>query len=327
MDKRERLEKTVAGEPTDRVPVALWRHFPGDDQRSADLARSVVDFQKAYDWDFCKITPASSYAISDYGTQDVWEGNPEGTRRYTRHSIQRTLDWASLRPLDPSKGALARALEATRMVTDELGDSVPALMTIFNPLSQAKNMAGGEALIRHLRTEPERLRSGLNTLTENILRFFDALRKLPVAGIFYAIQHASYSKLSEAEYAAFGLPFDRKILESVPAHWWLNMVHLHGEAPMFKLVADLPAQAVNWHDRETEPDIAEGKSLLRGAACGGLSRWDDVHQGTPTTIRDAARAAMQKTNNRRFILSTGCVVMITTPLSSLRAVREAVEPA
>ena len=325
MNKRERLEKTIAGEPADRVPVALWRHFPGDDQRSADLARSVVNFQKAYDWDFCKITPASSYAISDYGAQDVWEGNAEGTRRYTRRPIQRSLDWTSLRPLDPSKGSLARALETTRMVTDELGDDVPVLMTIFNPLSQAKNLASDEVLIRHLRTEPERLRSGLNTLTENILRFFDALRKLPVAGIFYAIQHATYAKLSEAEYAEFGLFYDRKILEAVSSQWWFNLVHLHGDAPMFKLVADLPAQAVNWHDRETEPDIAQGKSLLRGAACGCLSRWEDVHQGSPTTIRDAARAAMQKTNNRRFILSTGCVVMITTPWSSLRAVREAVE--
>jgi uroporphyrinogen decarboxylase len=46
MNKRERLEKTVAGEPTDRIPVALWRHFPGDDQHPAELARTVVDFQK-----------------------------------------------------------------------------------------------------------------------------------------------------------------------------------------------------------------------------------------------------------------------------------------
>ncbi len=325
MNKRERLEKTFAGEPTDRVPVALWRHFPGDDQRAADLARSVVEFQRTYDWDFAKITPASSYSVADYGAQDVWEGDPEGTRRYTRRPIQRSLDWTSLRPLDTSKGSLARTLEATRMVTDELKDEVPVIQTIFNPLAQAKHMVGEDELIRHLRTEPERLRSGLNTLTESTLRLIEALRRLPIAGIFYAVQHASYARLSEAEYREFGVSYDRKILEALPERWWFNLMHLHGEAPMFRLMADLPVQAVNWHDREFEPDIAQGKSLLRGAACGGLSRWEDVHQGTPTTIRDAARNAIQKTNGRRFILSTGCVVMTTTPWSSLRAVREAVE--
>ena len=30
--KRKRLEATIAGEAVDRPPVALWRHWPGDDQ-------------------------------------------------------------------------------------------------------------------------------------------------------------------------------------------------------------------------------------------------------------------------------------------------------
>jgi uroporphyrinogen decarboxylase len=33
MDKRERLHATLRGEAVDRVAVALWRHFPVDDQR------------------------------------------------------------------------------------------------------------------------------------------------------------------------------------------------------------------------------------------------------------------------------------------------------
>jgi uroporphyrinogen-III decarboxylase len=36
---------------------------------------------------------------------------------------------------------------------------------------------------------------------------------------------------------------------------------------------------------------------------------------------------MQQTGSRRFILSTGCVVMTTSPLSNLRAVREVAESA
>jgi len=73
MNKRERLEKSIAGEATDRIPVALWRHWPGDDQRAADLARSTIEFQTTYDWDFVNIAPAESYAVVDYGLQDEWE--------------------------------------------------------------------------------------------------------------------------------------------------------------------------------------------------------------------------------------------------------------
>lgn len=325
MDKRERLEKTIAGEAADRVPVALWRHWPGDDERAADLAQAVVEFQRTFDWDFVKVTPASSYSVADYGVQDQWEGNLEGTRAYTRRVVSRSLDWTELRPLDPLRGALGRHLEALQLIGNGIGETVPIIATIFNPLSQAKHMAGEDVLIRHMRTRPERLHTGLNILTESTMRYIDALRRAPISGIFYAVQHASYDVMSEDEYRAFGLPYDRKILDTLPDKWWFNLMHLHGSAPMFKLMSDMPVQAINWHDRDTEPDLAQGKSQFGGAVCGGLSRWQHLHNGTPSSIREAARDAIHQTGGRRFILSTGCVIMVTTPISNIRAVRAVVE--
>ena len=113
MNKRERIEKTIVGEPTDRVPAALWRHFPGDDQRAGDLAESTVEFQRTFDWDFVKVTPASSYCVTDYGVQDEWRGSMEGTRAYTKRVVGRSLDWTELRPLDPLRGALTADIDVT----------------------------------------------------------------------------------------------------------------------------------------------------------------------------------------------------------------------
>ncbi len=39
MSKRERLEAAIRGERPDRTPVALWRHFPGDDQNPGGAGR------------------------------------------------------------------------------------------------------------------------------------------------------------------------------------------------------------------------------------------------------------------------------------------------
>ena len=75
MNKRERLEATVAGEAVDRPAVALWRHFPGDDQRAADLAAAHVWWQQTYDFDLLKVTPASSYCTQDWGV-DIAEFAP-----------------------------------------------------------------------------------------------------------------------------------------------------------------------------------------------------------------------------------------------------------
>lgn len=323
--KRERLERAIQGSEVDRVPVALWRHWPGDDQRAADLAEATVAFQRRWDFDFVKVTPASSFCLTDYGVQDRWVGSLEGTREYTRRAVERTLDWTELRVLEPDRGALARQLDVLRMLKDAFGDEVPFIQTVFSPLAQAKNIAGKTRLIEHMRTAPDRLKTGLATLTESTLRFMDALRRAGVSGVFYAVQHASHTVMSEAEYREFGRPFDLQILEALPDEWWLNVMHLHGSAPMFDLVADYPVQVINWHDRETGLSLAEGKLKFEGAVSGGVGRWDPMHNGTPVEVRAQARQAIEQTNGRRFILSTGCVILTTTPTSNIRTAREVVD--
>jgi uroporphyrinogen decarboxylase len=325
MHKRERLECAIHGETVDRVPVAAWRHFPGDDQRAADLAAATVEFQKMYDWDFVKVSPASSFCISDYGVQDRWVGALEGTREYTHRAVERSVDWTTLKALDPNKGGLGRQLQTLNLLKDALGDT-PYIQTIFSPLAQAKNISGEDVMIHHLRTEPERLHTGLRTITESTLRYLEAMRKSGISGIYYAIQHASYDKLSENEYRAFGRPYDLQVLEAARGHgWWLNVLHLHGPHPMFDMVTDYSIQAINWHDQEgSSPDLAVGKSKFGGAVCGGLGRWD-VHNGTPIEVREKARNAINLANGRRFILAVGCVLMVTTPWSNIHAIREAAE--
>ena len=78
MTKRERLSATINGQQVDRVAVALWRHFPGDDQRPSDLAQSQLVWQHEYDWDFIKVSPSSSFHVLDWGVQDEWQGGNEG---------------------------------------------------------------------------------------------------------------------------------------------------------------------------------------------------------------------------------------------------------
>lgn len=327
LSKRERLENTIQGNDVDRVPVSLWRHWPGDDQRATDLAEATIAFQRRWDFDFVKVTPSSSYCITDYGVQDRWEGSLEGTREYTRRAVERSLDWTELRVLDPERGALGRQLEALRIINEAFGTEVPFIQTVFSPLAQAKNIAGKERLIEHMRTAPDRFKTGLGTLTESTLRFIDALRRSSVSGIFYAVQHASYAVMSEPEYREFGRPYDLQILEAIPENWWLNVMHLHGPAPMFDLVSDYPVQVINYHDRETGLSLAEAKLKFDGAVSGGIGRWDPMHNGTPVEVRSQARQSLEQTNGRRFILSTGCVIMTTTPTSNIRAAREVVETA
>jgi uroporphyrinogen decarboxylase len=324
MTKRERLEATIAREPVDRPAVALWRHFPGDDQRPEDLAAATAAFQREYDFDFVKVTPASSFCLTGWGAQDRWVGSLEGTRQYTGHPVQDPADWGKLVAQSPTSGSLGRQLRCLELLISDLGPDVPVIQTIFSPLSQAKNLVGPDALPVHMRRYRGALTEGLHTITETTVRFVRELRELGVAGVFYAVQHARYGVLSEAEYTALGRPNDLAILEAC-GDLWLNVLHLHGRDVMFDLLADYPVHIVNWHDQETWPSLSEGQLRFAGAVCGGLRRWEDLVQGTPDRIRGRAQAALEETGERGLVLGTGCVTPVVTPASNLRAARRSVE--
>ena len=323
MTKRQRLEAAFRGDPVDRPPVALWRHWPGDDQRADDLAASHIAFQRRYDWDFVKVTPNSGYCVEDWGVETAYVGNLEGTREYRRYRIQAPEEWEALPVLDPRRGALGRQLETLHAIGAAMGGEVPYIQTIFNPLSVAKYLAGDDLMRVHLRRHPEHLQAGLEIITETTVAFVQEVMRAGAAGIFLAVQHAQYGLLSEEEYAAFGRPYDLRVLEASSSGWF-QLLHLHGADVMFDLLADYPVQVVNWHDRETPPTLAEGMLRVQGAVCGGLRQWETMVRGEPDAVRAEAADAMAQTAGRRFILGTGCVTPIVAPTSHLMAVRRAV---
>jgi len=326
MNHRQRLETVLAGAQPDRVPVALWRHFPVDDQTPGILAEAIVDFQRAFDFDLVKVTPASSFCVKDWGVQDEWRGATEGTRDYTVRVVHQPEDWAKLPVLDPGVGHLGEQLDCLRRITAALGPQVPVIQTIFSPLAQAKYLVGSGNLFVHLRQYPDALQQGLKTITESTRRFIEAAVKTGIAGIFYAVQHAQFHLLSSSEYQAYGYTYDLQILEPAQV-LWLNMLHLHGENVMFDLFADYPVGILNWHDRDTFPDLTEGQKRFPGVVCGGLQRERTMVLGTPEQVKAEARQAIQATGGRRFILGTGCVVPIIAPRANLLAARESVEAA
>lgn len=319
MNRRERLEAAIAGQSVDRVPAALWRHFPGDDQDPASLAAATIAFQRRWDFDFVKVTPASSFQIRDWGVQDEWQGNVEGTRHYTYHPVERAGDWRKLKALDARSGALGEQLKCLKMIVEALPE-VPVIQTVFSPLAQMKNL-GGERLVIDLRQNTADFKAALETIAHSTLAFVREIASTGAAGVFYAVQHATSSLLSEAEFAKFGREYDLRILEAAK-DYWLNVVHIHGDNIYFDAVADYPVQVWNWHDRETGPSLADGLAKITGAACGGLARDSVMLCGQPEAVRQQVADAIAQTAGRRYIVGTGCVTMIPTPEVNIRAAIE-----
>jgi len=323
MNKEERIRAALKREPVDRVPIALWRHFPGDDQDPESLAQATLAFQERFDFDFIKVSPSNAFSAADWGSKTIYKGHVNGTREYIEYAIKEAKDWLKLKALDVTRGILGKQLECLRLLHGEVGGRTPFIQTVFNPLMVAKYLAGPEFIV-HLRRYPGEFKIALSVIGETMSKFAREAIRAGADGIFLAVQHASYGLLSEGEYCEFGIPYDLKILEAA-SDGWFNLLHIHGENIMFDLLADYPVQAVNWHTRTTPPTLKEAQGRFPGALIGGLGRYAPLVYGSPADVKAQVKEAIAQTEGRGLIISAGCVIPITAPEINIKAAREAVE--
>jgi len=322
MNSRDRVHAAITGKPVDRVPIALWRHFPQHDQKAETMARAHVEFQARWQWDFLKVTPASGYYGDDWGLRGGYKPNREGTRHFSDRPIKKPGDWSRLKPLDITAGAYGRELHALRLIREALPD-VLILSTVFSPLTIAGTLSGPEASLRYLRENPDDLHRGLESITDVTARFAAESLASGADGVFFATAAASTQHLTVEEYEEFGRPYDLRVLEAASGAE-LRMLHVHGLDIMFDELTDYPADIVNWHDRRTAPTLAEARHRFSGCLAGGINELEALVSGTPEQIAAEVRDAIAQTGGKRHIVAAGCTIPIDVSEDRLKAARDAV---
>ena len=324
MTKKERIKAALVGKPVDRVPIGFWRHWPGDDQQAESLACVALEFQQRYDLDFIKIPVTSTYCVEDYGAKHEYRGNLIGDREFLGHVVKNIDDWNKIEPLDITRGKYGQHLQVLRMVLEKREANTPVIFTIFNPIAMASYLAGDETLLVHSRRNPDKVEQALKALTETCTSFVKAVIDEGADGIFLSTRWASYELMSEEEYLRFGKPSDLSVL-AASSGGWFNVLHLHGQHPMFNLLSDYPVQAINWHDRTAWPGLTEAKNLFRGALMGGIEQYKILNLGGPSDVESQVHDAIHLANERRLIVSPGCTYPLSVPHSNLIAMRKAVD--
>lgn len=317
MTHRERIETAISGKRPDKVPAALWRHFPEQDQNAERLAEAHLAFYRAYEPDLLKVTPSSGYYGDDWGLRAGYKPNREGTRSIGDRPIKKPADWGRLRRLDTSHGVYGREAQAIRLVADAVGAEVPVLETVFSPLSIARTLAGEQATVRYLRENPEALHEGLEIITDVQIAFARNVLAAGADGLFFSSQMATNDLLTREEYEEFGRPYDLRMLDEAGAS--VVFLHIHGVNVMFDLFDDYPVQIVNWHARETTPTIAEARRRISTCLACGIDAWNTLSKGTPEAIAAQVLDAVAQTGGRGHIVTTGCVMPVDTPEANIRA--------
>jgi uroporphyrinogen decarboxylase len=297
-----------------------------EDQTPEGLAAAMVRWQNEYDCDLVKHAPAGSYVVEDWGgrTAYIAKNDPGlGVRTITRRATNSANQWPKLEQLDVTKDHLGSQLEALGLVTESLGESVPVLQTVFSPLNIARKL-GGDRALTDLREAPESFKAGLRIMAETMARFaLESIRR-GAHGIVFS-SPCNQNLYSESEYREFGVPFDRLILDAVRPEAQIIVLFASGEGNLFNLVADYPADVVNWRERAGGPSLQEAQERFPGPLMGGINERETLRYGPPAAIRAEIEGALAQSNGRRLIVGSESAPFIDTPPAHFRAARDTVD--
>jgi uroporphyrinogen decarboxylase len=310
-------------EAVDRVPYALWRHFPAVDRSPAGLAQATLRFHDRYGADLLVLAPPAGFAAEAWGCVEGETPGPDGTRPCARCAVGGPEDWARIRPVDPGEApGLVGVLEAVVRVGFDrrLGDA-PVLVTLPSPLTVAARLAGGR-LAPHLRTRPDAVGAALDAIAATLVALGERVVAEGVAGVLYLVGEDGLDPATRAE---VGVPRDRAVLEALAPAAALLALHVAAEGASPLAWADLPVRAFGWDAARRPPPLAEGWRRLPGAVLGGLdavglASREPAAPAAPPGVVAEVEAALAATGGAGLIVAPGGPVPPGTPDAVLAAI-------
>ncbi len=327
MNKKERVDAALRGDPVDRVPASMWGHNFEREWNTQALTEALVENFTRYNWDYVKVNPRASYHAEGWRAKYRPSGEKYKAPICDETPIKCTADWKRLRPLEPDYGPLGEQLYLLRLLNHAVGYDAYYVQTIFCPLGVAMYIAGGsiEAIQQALHEDRKAMHTALRVITETFTAFAIACLDEGASGIFYATNGwASKGALTPDQYREFGEQYDLEFLDAIKSRSKFNILHNCGSHIYFDQLSTYPVQALSWGDTlEGNPDLREGKMRSGKAVMGGISEQTTLKSGSAVQVQEEVAHALELTGGRHFLLAPGCAVPPETPAKNLAAIRRA----
>jgi uroporphyrinogen decarboxylase len=301
MNKEMILGLADAKRPLPYVPAAFFLHFPPAFHAGQAAVDKHLEYYRHTGMDFVKIQYERTFpTLPQIQTPDDWSAMPAYGR-------------------DFFEGQLA----AVKGLVQAVGREAVVVMTLYSPFMCAGQTAGAARVSEHLNREPEKVRKGLEVITQSLLVFMQECIKLGVDGFYTSTQGGEKGRLAAHQtFIDHVKPFDLMLMEEAKRSCPFNILHVcdyHMDYDDFSPFLDYPGTVVNsplkLGGRHLSP--AEASELFKRPYMGGLDRKGVLLNGTPEQIREAVDAVIAQAPPR-FILGADCTVLSETPWDNLK---------
>jgi len=235
--------------------------------------------------------------------------------------IQRPEDWARMpcygldfyeAPLRLVEG-LVKAAKAEALV----------IQTLYSPFMCAGHTVGAQVLAEHIRQDPERVRRGMQVITDSLMGFVKECIRLGLDGFYTSTQGGESGRFDDpALFEACVRPYDLALMQEINRACRFNILHVCDYHLPYRDLApfvNYPGQVVN-----ASLELTGGKISAREVASrfgrpymGGLERKGVIATGSPREVQAAVEEVL-RTAPERFMLGADCTVPSETSWDNLK---------
>lgn len=313
MNKRDQVLSLLDTEKKpDYIPAAFFIHFPKDAHRGQAAVDKHLEYFRYTGMDFVKIQYEFPFPH--------------------RPEIQRPEDWARM---PAYRGEFFQdQLDIVRGLVKAAGREALVIQTLYSPFMSAGHTVGGEMLVRHLQEDPEKVKRGMEAITDSILWFVRECVKHGLDGFYASTQGGESGRFARpveitgaAIFANYVRPYDLQVMEEINRTCAFNILHICD----YHLPYDDLTPFLSYPGHVVNCPLTEGGQKLTGRQVaerfgrpymGGMDRHGIIVNGSPAEITATVRAVIREAPER-FILAADCTLPGDIPWDNIKTAIEA----
>jgi len=275
----------------DYIPAAFFIHFDQSRHFGQPAVEKHLEYFRFTDMDFVKIQYERTFPpIADIKKPEDWKKMP-----------LYKLDF-----YEPE-------LEAVKGLVKAAKKEALVLVTLYSPFMCAGHTTSLPALTAHLQENPDRVKKGLQVITESLMLFVKECIRLGVDGFYASTQGGEAGRFKEPRlFKDYIKPFDLVLMNEMKRSCAFNILHVcdyNGPYADLTPFLDYPGHVVNCN-----PQLSSGKlpwkeiaKMFKRPCMGGLDRHGIIASGSGDQIDKAVEQALNEAP-APFVLGADCTL-------------------
>lgn len=223
-------------------------------------------------------------------------------------------------------------LDTIKYVKERVGKEVSIHSEIFSPFSQFIELIGCNEGFLALRLDPQKVKACLDALSEGASTLALLQASCGVDAILLSSAFAGGGFISPSHYREFVLPYEKKAIERIKAHYDIPVyTHTCGKiGDRLELIAETGTNGIDTLDPpplgNVELEDAKGRVGSYLFLKGNIDPVNVILCGTPEKVLSTAKKCIEvASKGGGYILSTACSVPPHSPPENIMMLYEAVE--